>query len=784
MVCCIGGKSIWISIGTVFAAAWRSLMCTMIGIADGTLVSSPLLPISYSLHTNFSCVNLPLHSITTAPTQTSCSRQYTTMALSQMLIEVIFLAATVDALQNHCHQRAASRRPFARSIKNSSIDAPLAFVHSPTQRMTHVISSSITTLHASVDVGTTPSATTSEDGIVSPSLPLAQQFLTSYEQSLEEGQQWANEFGFADGSEGELSSEGAFYSIFRAFRKMDHDGNGELLGLDGTPFYIPSSLLKNAESEFSSKQQLSNGGEKNAFTSYFNFQHLATALEEDFLDAQRGSTDNRKGWQVSAVSQPTGSSFDDARMTLPQVQTALTAGTVIFNNIGAHIPRLAGPTLACTDALSLPGALNMYVTAKGMRTSAPPHTDRQDVVVIQMEGAKRWRIFTPPTDGEVKPTADPFARGKGDDSLPLHTLLEGKEGRLGTELLMDVVSREGDVLFIPAGFPHTTDTVEETTADKTDSSVNTEYDTSIHLTFNIDTHVWDLDYLNVRNVAMRRNGVRDVLLPSLSSGERNRYVGNVNKLPSDLRSRLMDALPLDFLDLDPRSNPDSVNLVVKRVEELAAEVDNEAATISSESFREALNRVHEYSSKILDIHRDMYLAAIEEGRLRKSETAMTAHLKKDVDGSDSPIVSMTPERIQRLSLFRVRPFFEAIDVAKKDFERWCVSEASIAQSSSSVSSSGSVTTQLDSNWQYTSPLKVGDEVEADLGGAFFAAKVSQVVGNTYNVVFFDGDRSDGLSRDQVKLLTPPKTSDEIDTTGLTPKEIKRLKKKMEKKQRK
>lgn len=93
----------------------------------------------------------------------------------------------------------------------------------------------------------------------------------------------------------------------------------------------------------------------------------------------------------------------------------------------------------------------MYVTSRGMRTSAPPHTDRQDVVAIQTEGAKRWRVFGPPTDGDAKPNADPFARGKGEDSLPLHTLLEGKEGRLGSELLLDVVTREGDVLFIPAG---------------------------------------------------------------------------------------------------------------------------------------------------------------------------------------------------------------------------------------------------------------------------------------------------------------------------------------------
>jgi len=60
---------------------------------------------------------------------------------------------------------------------------------------------------------------------------------------------------------------------------------------------------------------------------------------------------------------------------------------------------------------------------------------------------------------------------------------------------------------------------------------------------------------------------------------------------------------------------------------------------------------------------------------------------------------------------------------------------------------------LDPNWQFTAPLKVGDELEVDLGGAFFQGK-AQVVGSTYKVVFFDGDRENGLERDQIKLLNP------------------------------
>ena len=99
-------------------------------------------------------------------------------------------------------------------------------------------------------------------------MQLVEHFLTQYEQSLEEGHGWANEFGFAE--EDEKTAEGAFYAIFRAIRKMDSEGSGEkLLGLSGTPFYIPASLLAKAE-----------GSDTSKFSNFFHFPHFATALEE------------------------------------------------------------------------------------------------------------------------------------------------------------------------------------------------------------------------------------------------------------------------------------------------------------------------------------------------------------------------------------------------------------------------------------------------------------------------------------------------------------------------
>jgi ribosomal protein L16 Arg81 hydroxylase len=77
-----------------------------------------------------------------------------------------------------------------------------------------------------------------------------------------------------------------------------------------------------------------------------------------------------------------------------------------------------------------------------------------------------------------------FVRSQGDDNLPLFAL----ESEFRGELLLETTLEEGDVLFIPAAFPHTTDTVDEI-AKKT----------SIHLTFGLDSHdIWALEYLSVR----------------------------------------------------------------------------------------------------------------------------------------------------------------------------------------------------------------------------------------------------------------------------------------------
>jgi hypothetical protein len=155
---------------------------------------------------------------------------------------------------------------------------------------------------------------------------------------------------------------------------------------------------------------------------------------------------------------------------------------------------------------------------------------------------------------------------------------------------------------------------------------------------------------------------------------------------------------------------------------------------------------------------------------------MTAHLKGDALVRAR---AMTPERMQRLSLFRVQKYFERINEAKQSIQNW-VRKGSINDNSSYDG--------LPKNWEFSFPLKVGDQVEADLGGAFFPATVTKVSGTNYDVKFFDGDIMNGLDRSQIKLLVPPQsekgssTDDETEDAppGLTPKELKRWRKKQEK----
>ncbi|OEU17936.1 hypothetical protein FRACYDRAFT_183902 [Fragilariopsis cylindrus CCMP1102] len=594
------------------------------------------------------------------------------------------------------------------------------------------------------------------------------------------GKEYAETFGLdEDEEEVEQYTSAGLYAVLDSIKTTLQPIDG--LGLSGHPFLLRKNEL---ESSMMIEEEIL------LFDGFYTMKDLKQALIDDFLDASRGSTDNRKGWSIQPVSTPTGDSFEEARMTYDDVLIALEKGTVIFNAFGAHVPKLAGPCLAVTDATDTPNAVNLYVTSYGKKTSAPPHTDKQDVIVIQTNGCKRWRVYKPPSS-TIKPMSDVFARGKGIDNLPLHVLEEEENNANGgsddKNLLLETELNPGDVLFIPAGFPHTTSTTGFNNEDDDDNDSDGDK-TSVHLTFNIDTRVWELDYLNARRLALRRANIIDKALGQ-SRDEDNVYIGRVNELPKEIHTDLLKEFPLGFLnDNGEDASLSSVDTVTTELKRIAHAVDEDTFNSVEESiWKETIEKLKQEGQEYLDIHRDMYIAAIEEGRTRKAERTMKAHLNSDTDDNQSnKKVQLTPDQIQRLSLFRVQKYYEKIKTVKTDLLKWSY-EASDKKTAPQQA--------LPDNWAYVMPIRVNDEVEADLGGAFFPATITKVLTNgLYDVKFFDGDVEDGMERNLIKLLKPPSTADTtgngdnndgdddgIDTSNMTPKQLKRWKKAQQKK---
>ena len=87
------------------------------------------------------------------------------------------------------------------------------------------------------------------------------------------------------------------------------------------------------------------------------------------------------------------------------------------------------------------------------------------------------------------------------------------------------------MLFIPAGFPHTTDTLLEPVEDAIAS------EPSVHLTVGVDTHLWSLSFAHARQIALDRAGHS----PALANG------ASVRTLDLEEWSLLHAPLPLGFL---------------------------------------------------------------------------------------------------------------------------------------------------------------------------------------------------------------------------------------------
>jgi hypothetical protein len=101
------------------------------------------------------------------------------------------------------------------------------------------------------------------------------------------------------------TSEAALYALLSAMRRVASTTTGgkNMWGLTGTPFVLRhAAVVKALFHRHNDDGAATAGGGSTTTTTgwpgFFTLDHLRVAVEEDFLDAARGSTDNRKAWQV------------------------------------------------------------------------------------------------------------------------------------------------------------------------------------------------------------------------------------------------------------------------------------------------------------------------------------------------------------------------------------------------------------------------------------------------------------------------------------------------------
>ena len=485
----------------------------------------------------------------------------------------------------------------------------------------------------------------------------------------------------------------------------------------------------------------------------FGTDELKAAIEQDFLDAGEGSTNPTKGWRMQPVGgDRRGRSFQDSRLAFEDVMGA--KGSVIFNSAGAYISStLSATSLAALDGLdgAVSGVcLNMYVTRGDAKVSAPPHTDKQDVTVVQTQGRKHWRVFSPPGNiGNSAKLVDPFSRGKGTDDLPLE-LLESS----GSKLLLEVTLNPGDLLFVPARFPHTTDTL-SCYSEEPDKVFGTK-DWSIHLTVGLDSHVWSMNYLSMRRLGLRRFNMHDALVQaSDDDDDDNVYTGMANsKLSEELREALFSSV-----DRSMFSVKDDIALTVlggEAVEKVAMDLfllnkqinrevlgsgekgfANEkdvSLSLSLEQCVVVVTQFRDIGQKVLNTHRNMYTSAIVEESVRKIENGGWSAEKHSI---------MSREQIDRLSIFRVPKFFEELDSIRDELRTWA---DEFQRDGDSLGA-----------WAASQSILDGDQVEATEAGdgvgssGWSPAKVIDArADGLFDLQRFDGSVKKGVRRQDMK----------------------------------
>jgi ribosomal protein L16 Arg81 hydroxylase len=118
-----------------------------------------------------------------------------------------------------------------------------------------------------------------------------------------------------------------------------------------------------------------------------------------------------------------------------KIEEFLASGfSIVVVNLNEHVPALAALCKEITSRTLEVSFVGAVVTSGPGVGAFKVHYDPEDLVILQVEGTKRWQIFGPPVSNPVR-------------NMP-------KQSPPETEPFFDEVLEPGDLLFVPGGNWH------------------------------------------------------------------------------------------------------------------------------------------------------------------------------------------------------------------------------------------------------------------------------------------------------------------------------------------
>lgn len=181
--------------------------------------------------------------------------------------------------------------------------------------------------------------------------------------------------------------------------------------------------------------------------------------------------------------------------------------TIILNGLERYVGAVAALARSLEVELNFETQVNAYITPPGSQGFLP-HYDDHDVIILQIQGSKRWHIYE--QEGDV-PASE----------LQQRELFVGEDLSPATQLIL----RAGDVLYVPRGRVHAAETLDET---------------SIHLTLGIHPpNMLELVKAALDTMAIRDDRVLERLPPRYLNdpAQRARLAGLARELAAMIDDR-------------------------------------------------------------------------------------------------------------------------------------------------------------------------------------------------------------------------------------------------------